>query len=382
MTLTFVPVSFFAMAVGAHELRRLSHDSIMLLVNSACGSVPAQHKLLYLCLCKTRELYNHGKGLISLEVKTRLKAAACNGKVGPHHTDLGNKRAWTRGWREQFAMLKSHAMPKTGASSPSPSLPFPMCADVPLLAVVIHQVSSVLTLLKIAHEGRGSLAGPRAHRRGGASEGRSRGGSIGDKSVEDELAGSMGLKSSPSSRGGRHYWGSHMDCGGWGGSLAEEQDFSDLRVPALEESFTCFLSGRILRCPVTLPCGHSFSRDALEEYVGEGDGEEKEGRLLGTTPGDGGGVGPMPVRGVGGERDEGSRGEATQGTGASPTSGGEEKAGGGEGGRARGGRRCCPLPECGRTFVATGPLSVNRALDEIIARCVGRLCEDGGNWAG
>jgi hypothetical protein len=77
-------IFFLAMAVGAHELRRLSHDSIMLLVNSACGSVPAQHKLLYLCLCKTRELYNHGKGLISLEVKTRLKMAACNGKVGPH----------------------------------------------------------------------------------------------------------------------------------------------------------------------------------------------------------------------------------------------------------------------------------------------------------
>lgn len=230
-------------------------------------------------------------------------------------------------------------------------------------------MNSVLTLLKIAHEGRGSLAGPRAHRRGGASEGRSRGGSIGDKSVEDELAGSMGLKSSPSSRGGRHYWGSHMDCGGWGGSLTEEQDFSDLRVPALEESFTCFLSGRILRCPVTLPCGHSFSRDALEEYVGEGDGEEKEGRLLGTTPGEGGGVGPMPVRGVGGERDDGSLGDATQGTGASPTSAGEGKARGGEGGQ-RGGRRCCPLPECGRAFVASGPLSVNRALDEIIARCV------------
>lgn len=74
-------------SVGARELRRLSHDSIWLLVNSACGSSAAHQKLLYLCLVKARELYNHGKGSVSLEVKQRLKRAACSGKASGESAD-------------------------------------------------------------------------------------------------------------------------------------------------------------------------------------------------------------------------------------------------------------------------------------------------------
>ncbi|GAB5034304.1 hect domain and rcc1 family domain containing protein [Nannochloropsis oceanica] len=73
---------------GARELRRLSHDSVWLLVRQAADHPPAQQKLLYLVLCKLRELF-HGdtdeKGrthsTLSLETKERLKLAACAGHV-------------------------------------------------------------------------------------------------------------------------------------------------------------------------------------------------------------------------------------------------------------------------------------------------------------
>ena len=73
---------------GARELRRLSHDSLWLLVRQAADHPPAQQKLMYLVLCKLRELFHGDTGdkgrarsTLSVETKEKLKLAACAGHV-------------------------------------------------------------------------------------------------------------------------------------------------------------------------------------------------------------------------------------------------------------------------------------------------------------
>jgi hypothetical protein len=79
-------------AVGARQLRRLSHDSLAALVNLSVAAPHDHIKLVYLCLCKIKELFRDGEGVISLEVKQRLKQAVCAGKVSlaPGTTRLHN----------------------------------------------------------------------------------------------------------------------------------------------------------------------------------------------------------------------------------------------------------------------------------------------------
>lgn len=81
----------FAYAVGPRELRRLSHDSLWLLVQSACSLSRTELKLLYVCLSKAHELYADGQGVLSLEAYHRIKVGAVSGLVGieTNQTDTG-----------------------------------------------------------------------------------------------------------------------------------------------------------------------------------------------------------------------------------------------------------------------------------------------------
>jgi len=72
---------FGLLVVGPRELRGLSHDSLWLLVQSACTMSRTELKLLYVCLSKAHELYSDGQGILSLEAHQRIKYGAVTGKV-------------------------------------------------------------------------------------------------------------------------------------------------------------------------------------------------------------------------------------------------------------------------------------------------------------
>lgn len=105
----------------------------------------------------------------------------------------------------------------------------------------------------------------------------------------------------------------------------EEKDegFTAMRSGSSEASFVCSLTCQTLRQPVTLPCQHSFSKAALEAFLENEDGRE------------GGGAGGQGAD----EQQENSF----------------EKM------------RRCPNAAC-RQIIPSGALSINRALDENIAR--------------
>ena len=99
----------------------------------------------------------------------------------------------------------------------------------------------------------------------------------------------------------------------------DDEGFTAMKTGSSEASFICPLAGQTLRQPVTLPCQHSFSKAALEAFL-----ENEEGKGVDT-------------------KDDNQSGAFQSMS------------------------RRCPNQMC-REIIPPGALSINRALDENIAR--------------